>query len=87
MTFYIGFAGTTNNLAFYLSVKNLRKYREDDPSVNSVKLLINNAPIKKYNKGLGWKRFWVTWIMMTWNALMASAGFNIEHKISMVKTF
>jgi len=53
MTFYIGFAGTTNYLAFYLSVKNLRKDCEDDPSVNSVKLLINNAPIKKYNKGLG----------------------------------
>jgi hypothetical protein len=49
MTFYIGFAGTTNNLAFYLSVKNLRKYREDD----SVKLLINNAPIKKIQQRFG----------------------------------
>ena len=53
MRFYIGFAGTTNNLAFYLSVKNLRKYREDDPSVNSVKLLINNAPIKKIQQRFG----------------------------------
>jgi hypothetical protein len=49
MRFYIGFAGTTNNLAFYLSVKNLRKYREDD----SVKLLINNAPIKKIQQRFG----------------------------------